>query len=96
MPPSAPEPRGNDVDLRMFVDSDHAGGKMTRCSRTGFIIFMNTALIGTLSKKQDTIETSVFGAEFVALKHEMERLRGLRYKLRMMGVVISGPSYSYI
>ena len=44
MPPNAPEPRGKDVDLRMFVDSDHAGEKMTRRSRTGFMIFMNTAL----------------------------------------------------
>jgi hypothetical protein len=38
---------------------------------------------------------SVFGAEFVAMKQGMEALRGLRYKLRMMGVPISGPSYIY-
>jgi hypothetical protein len=36
-------------------------------------------------KKQPTIETSVFGAEFVAMKHGIEKLRGLRYKIRMMG-----------
>ena len=51
IPPNAPEPRGKDVDLRMFVDSDHAGDKLTRRSRTGFMIFMNTALIDALSKK---------------------------------------------
>ena len=45
--------------------------------------------------KQATIETSVFGAEFVAMKIGMESLRGLRYKLRMMGVGIAGPSYIY-
>jgi len=50
MPPNVPEPRDKDVDLRMFVDSDHAGEKMTRRSRTGFMIFMNTALIDALSK----------------------------------------------
>ena len=83
----------------MFVDSDYAGEKMARHSRTAFMIFMNTALNDALSKKQATIETSVFGAdaEFVALKHGMECLRGLRlrYKLRMMGVAISGPSYIF-
>ena len=47
------------------------------------------------SKKQPTIETSVFGAEFVAMKHGMETLRGLRYKLHMMGVPISGLSFIY-
>jgi len=30
-----------------------------------------------VSKKQATIETSVFGAEFVAMKHGIEKLRGL-------------------
>ena len=47
------------------------------------------------SKKQLTIETSVFGAEMVAMKTGIDTLRGLRYKLRMMGVPISGPTYIY-
>jgi hypothetical protein len=34
----------------------------------------------------------VFGAEFCALKHGIENLRGIRYKLRMMGVPIDGAS----
>ena len=29
------------------------------------------------------------------MKHGVETLRGLRYKLRMMGVPIDGPSYIY-
>ena len=41
------------------------------------------------------IETSVFGAEFVIMKPGIERLRGLHYKLQMMGVPLSGPSYVY-
>jgi hypothetical protein len=79
----------------MFCDSDHAGEKRTRRSRTGFLIFCNMALIDWISKKQATIETSVFGAEFVATKHGIEKLRGLRYKLRMMGIPLVGPSYIY-
>ena len=53
------------------------------------------ALIDWLSKRQATIEGSVFGAEFVAMKHGIETVRGIRYKLRMMGVPISGPTYIY-
>jgi hypothetical protein len=53
------------------------------------------ALIVWLSKRQPTIETSVFGAEFVAMKHGIETLRGLRYKLRMMGVPLTGPTFIY-
>jgi hypothetical protein len=74
---------------------DHAGEKRTRCSRTGFIIFCNLTPIIWLSKQQATIETSVFGAEFVTMKHGIKTLRGLRYKIHMMGVPLSGPTYIY-
>jgi hypothetical protein len=53
------------------------------------------ALFIWLSKRQPTIETSVFGAEFVAMKHSIETLRGLRYKLRMMGAPLTGHLFSY-
>ena len=95
IPPNAPKSRGKDVDLRIYVDSDHAGDKQTRRSRSGFFIYMNSSLIFWLSKKQSTIETSVFGSEFVAMKAGMETLRGLLYKSLMMGDEISGPSYIY-
>jgi hypothetical protein len=65
-PHDLPEPLGKDLDVRMFCDSDHAGEKCTRRSHTGFLIFCNMALIDWISTKQATIETSVFGAEFVA------------------------------
>ena len=95
VPPNAPKARGKEVDLRLYVDSDHAGDKMVRRSRTGFFIFMNMAPIMWYTKRQATIETSVFGAEFVAMKTGMEAVRGLRYKLRMMGVPLSGPTHVY-
>jgi hypothetical protein len=79
----------------MMVNSDHAGDKTTQQSRTGFLIFLNMLLINWLSQKQPTIESSVFGAEFVAMKLGMEVLQGIRYKLRMMGVPIAGPTYIY-
>ena len=47
------------------------------------------------TKRQATIETSVFGAEFVAMKTGVEAVRGLRYKLRMMGIPVSGPALVY-
>jgi hypothetical protein len=45
------------------------------------------------SKRQPTVESSVFGAEFFAMKNGIETCYGLRYKLRMMGVTLSGPAY---
>ena len=72
--------RGNETDPR---------------SRTGYMIFVNMALIDWLSKKQDTVEKAIFGSEFVAMTHGVETLRGLQYKLLMMGEHIDGPTYVY-
>ncbi len=94
--PHKPPSLGKDVGLRMMVDSDHAGEKKTRHSCTGFIIFCNLAPIIWLSKQQPTIESSVSGAEFVAMKHGIKTLRGLRYKIHMMGIPLSGPTYVYV
>ena len=89
---NAPEPRGKDIDL---IDSDHAGDTVTRKSRAGFFIFINMSLVSWYSKKQSTIRTSDFGAEFVAMKVAMETVRGLRYKLSMMGIPLEVYTYMY-
>ena len=95
MPPDMPKPLGKEVELEMWVDSDHAGDRKTRRSRTGFFIFMNKSPIVWFTRRQDTIETAVFGSEFVAMKTCTEANRALCYKLRMMGVPIEGPTYTY-
>ena len=89
------EPQGKEVDTCMFLDNDHAGDKVSCRSRSGFLIQMSIALVQWFSKKQSTVETSVFGAEFVTMKQSIDALRGLRYKMRMMGTSISGLSYIY-
>lgn len=96
IPVNAPEPRGKSVVLRCYVDADHAGDLVTRRSRTGFVQFINMAPINWYSKKQGSVETSTFGSEFVSTKTAMEANRGLRYRLRMMGVPIDGPTYMYV
>jgi hypothetical protein len=92
VPPNAPEPLGKPVNITCFVDADHAGEKVTRRSQTGFIIYLNNAPIDWFSKKQNTVESSTFGSEFVAMRIATERLRALRYKLRMFGIPIDGPA----
>ena len=93
IPRDAPEPLGNPVEMTSYIDSDHAGDKVTRRSRTGVFIFLNRSLIVWHSKKQSSIETSSFGSEFSAMKTGTELIEGLRYKLRMMGVPIEGPCH---
>jgi len=92
MPPNAPPPRGHPVQINAFLDADHAGNKVTRRSHTGIMIHLNSAPITWLSKAQSTVESSTFGSEFVAMRIMVEMLESLRYKLRMFGIPIDGPS----
>jgi hypothetical protein len=62
IPSYAPVSRGNEVDMRLFVDSDHTGEQFTRRLRNGFVICLNVVPIVWLSKRQPTMESSVFGA----------------------------------
>lgn len=95
LPSNVPKLLSKDVILQMIVDSDHAGDKADRRSRTEFMIFLNMAMINWYTKKQPTIEGAVFGAEFVAMKTGVETLRGLRYKFGMMSAEIDGPKCIY-
>ena len=80
----------------MLVDSKHACDKLSRCSQAGFVIFLNDSTIGWLSKTQSTIETSVFGAKFCTMRHEIETLHGIPYKLCMMGIPVEEPSFTKV
>jgi hypothetical protein len=95
IPPNAPEPRGNAVIVSCFVDADHAGNRVTRRSHTGILIFCNRAPIIWFSKRQNTVETSTFGSEFIAARIAVELIEGLRYKLRMFGIPVQGPANVY-
>ena len=95
IPSNIPEARGLPVAISMFVDANLAGNAKDRRSQTGFIIFVNKAPIHWYSKRQPSVETSTFGAEFCTLKVGVELVEGLRYKLRMFGVPIDGAVNTY-
>ena len=80
------------VSTHCFVDTDHAGDRVTRISQTGVLIFVNKAPILWYSKKQNTVDTSMFSSEFIALKTATESVKDLRYKLRMFGIPIKGST----
>lgn len=68
LPPNAPEPCGLGFLMQVRVDADHAGDSITRRSRTGFIVYLNSAPIYWLTKKQISVKNSLFGSEFIAMK----------------------------
>ena len=92
VPGDMPAPRGQTVSTHCFVDSDHAANTVTRRSQTGLLLFVNRAPVMWFSKRQNTVETSTFRSEFIAMKTAVEDIEALCYKLRMFGIPIEGPT----
>ena len=65
---------------------------MTRRSHSGILIYVQNAPIIWFSKRQNTVESSSFGSEFVALRIAKDLVVALRYKLRMFGVPLNIPA----
>jgi hypothetical protein len=91
-PYDAPVPLGMPVEISCFVDANHAGNVITRRSHTGILIFVQNAPILWFSKKQNTVESSTFGSELVAMRIARDLIAALRIKLQLFGVPLAGPA----
>ena len=73
------------LQTTLLVDSDHAHDKLTRKSLTGWVGFVGSTPCSWGSKRQGSIASSTYAAEFSALKIATEEAIGLRYMLRCLG-----------
>jgi hypothetical protein len=79
LPLNASESKCKEFIIRAYVDASFAGCKLTRGSRTWFIVYHNSTPIYWLSKKHGSYEISTFGSEFAAMQQCCKYVRGLRY-----------------
>ena len=90
-----PEPLVDEMEVTVFVDSDHAHDKVTRRSITGILIFVGRTPVFCSSKRQGAVETSTYGAEFCAMRTATEETIAVRYMLRCLGVKVERSSYVF-
>jgi len=92
LPPDMPKPKMKAVRITSIYDASHAPCLVTRRSVTGIILLLNNFLLRCTSKRQNTVETSTYGAEMVTGGLAVEQVMDIRYKLRMLGVPVEGAS----
>ena len=51
--------------VNVFVDASNIGENLTYLSHIGILIYVNNTPIDWFSKRQNTVETSTFGAELI-------------------------------
>ena len=64
-------------------------------SVTGIAIFIGDMLFRYSSKRQKSITTSTYSAEFVALRHAVEEAQAAKFLLQSIRVNIDGPVNIY-
>ena len=86
----------DELKISIFCDANHGHDKVTGRSITGIIIFVGSTPILWESKRQNSVQTSIYGAEFTALKRAVEHAVTIRYHLRSMGIIVNEPSCVYV
>lgn len=92
MDPRFPDPIMKELDINIFVDADHCHDKTTGRSITGYLGLIGSTPSVWGAKRQSSVQSSTFGAEFTALKKAVEEAVSLRYHLRSMGIMVSRPT----
>ena len=90
-----PTPLMKELSTNIFIDSNHGHDQVTGRSITGMTSFVGRTPITQLAKRQSAVQTTTFGAEFIALKKAVEEAITLRYYLKSMGVVVAKSTIIY-
>jgi hypothetical protein len=96
LPHGMPIPLGKPIQMNMFYDASRASDLVMHHSTTGFLIYRCGTPVVWYSKHQNTVESSTFGSEFVALRIATEKVEALRTKLRQFGVPLDGPCNTFV
>jgi hypothetical protein len=92
IPDDKPIPLGDSVLLMHYENANLFQNIVTGRALTSVLHFINNTPIEWYSKRQATVETATYGAEFVAARIATNQIVDLRTTLRYLGVPIDGMS----
>jgi hypothetical protein len=95
LPQDAPPPLGKPVTLVHFFDASLMHDVITGKAVTGTVHLANGTPVMWHSKKQATVETATYGAEFCAGRTCIEQVVDLRNTFRYLGVPVHQTSYVF-
>ena len=94
-PDDCPTPKGRKVVTTSYEDASLYHDYITGRAVTASMHFVNQTLIDFTSKRQATVETATYGAEFVAARITVDQIIDLRNTLRYLGVPIENKSIMF-
>jgi hypothetical protein len=95
IPDDIPEPLGESVITSSYGDANLFHDMINGRAVTGTMHFVNGTPGDWYTKRQATVETATYGAEFVAARIAVDQIVDLRSTLRYLGVKVEGKSYLF-
>ena len=95
IPKDIPEPKGKSVLITSYCDSNLLHDMVTGKSVTGILHLLNKTPIHWFSKRQPTVCTSTYEAEFMEKSFAVEQVMDLRNTLRYLGIPLVTPSMMF-
>jgi hypothetical protein len=92
LPDHMPMPYGKKARITVYIDADHAHDVVTHQSVTAILLFINNMPVQWYSKRQRTVEMSMYGAELVAARIATDMIIKMHFILHMLGVPVDGPA----
>jgi hypothetical protein len=87
--PSFPYPVNNsELTITAFVDANLGSDDTIGRACTGYIIFAGHSPIAWVSKRQKSVATSTYSAEYAALRTTSDEIIAMRYQLQSLGVAV--------
>ena len=80
-----PKGLGKPLQTAVFFDSDHGHDQLTKKSCTGLVVYVGRTPVMWSSKRQTSIQSSSYGAEFMAGRSACEEAILIRYMLLCLG-----------
>ena len=74
-----------------LVYADHGGNVITRRLHSGILLFVNNTLIKSFRKHQNTVKSTTFGSELVAMRIARDMIMEIIIKLEMFWVPLARP-----
>jgi hypothetical protein len=95
IPTNVPVALGNEVIHHVHFDANLHHCMITRRAITGVMHYLNSTLADWYCKKQATVKTATYGAEFVGARITANQTLDLRLTLHYLGVPITKKSFVF-
>ena len=90
-----PAPKGKVVRVSTFIDSGLHHCKVTGKASMCVLQLVNQMPVDWFFQKQATVETTTYGAEFVAARMGVDKIIDLVFTLKSMGVPVEEPVWMF-